>query len=121
VTITTDLSGGRADPSAADHPSNSADTVVAAGGGSADDFAVRTPTQRLRLTVQHPAVGVRVVAVDGELDLHTAPLLDACVREQLAAVPTNLTGTESGTGERNHRLGLVCVAEPGRGKGTTGW
>jgi hypothetical protein len=47
-------------------------------------------TQRLGLRVQHPAVGVCVVVVVGELDLLTAPLLDACVREQLAAAPTNL-------------------------------
>jgi len=87
VTITTDLSGGRADPSAADHPT---DSTVAAGGGSGDDLALRIATQRLGLTVQHPAVGVRVVAVAGELDMLTAPLLDACVREQLAAVPTDL-------------------------------
>ncbi len=90
MTITIDLSGRRADPSAVDHPTNSADTAVAAGDGSADDFALRTPTQRLRLTVQHPAVGVCVVAVARELDMLTAPLLDACVREQLAAVPTDL-------------------------------
>ena len=87
TTITTDLSGGRADPSAADHP---ADSAVAAGGGSGDDVALRIATRRLGLSVQHPAVGVCVVAVAGELDMLTAPLLDACVREQLATVPTDL-------------------------------
>ncbi len=42
------------------------------------------------LTVQHPAVGVCVVTVDGELDMVTAPLLEACLREQLATGPTHL-------------------------------
>lgn len=31
-----------------------------------------------------------MVAVDGELDMLTAPLLDTCIRDQLAAVPTHL-------------------------------
>jgi len=31
-----------------------------------------------------------VVTVDGELDMLTAPLLDACIRQQFAAVPTHL-------------------------------
>ncbi|PZS22767.1 MAG: anti-anti-sigma factor [Pseudonocardiales bacterium] len=42
------------------------------------------------LTVQHAAVGVCVVTVDGELDMVTAPLLEACLREQLATGPTHL-------------------------------
>jgi hypothetical protein len=61
MTITTDLSGGRADPSVVDHTTNSADSAVVAGGGSADDLALRMATQRLGLRVQHPAVGVCVV------------------------------------------------------------
>jgi anti-sigma B factor antagonist len=89
-------------------------------------------TQRLGLRVQHPAVGVCVVAVAGELDLLTAPLLDACVREQLAAAPTNLIldlqavrflgasglscllrareGVQQTTGVRLHLAGLVTRA-----------
>jgi anti-sigma B factor antagonist len=89
-------------------------------------------TQRLGLSVQHPAVGVCVVAVAGELDLLTAPLLDACVREQLAAAPTNLIldlqavrflgasglscllrareGVQQTTGVRLHIAGLVTRA-----------
>jgi anti-sigma B factor antagonist len=89
-------------------------------------------TQRLGLSVQHPAVGVCVVAVAGELDLLTAPLLDACVREQLAAAPTNLIldlqavrflgasglscllrareGVQQTTGVRLHLAGLVTRA-----------
>ncbi|MGH3783071.1 MAG: anti-sigma factor antagonist [Pseudonocardiaceae bacterium] len=49
-----------------------------------------TPGQLLGLTVQQPTVGVCVVAVDGELDALTTPLLEACLREQLAASPAHL-------------------------------
>jgi anti-sigma B factor antagonist len=90
MAITTDLSGGRADLAAVDHPTSSADSAVAAGDGSADGFALRTATQRLGLSVQHPAVGVCVVAVAGELDMLTAPLFEGCVHQQLAAAPTDL-------------------------------
>jgi anti-sigma B factor antagonist len=40
--------------------------------------------------VRYPAPGVCVVVVDGELDMLTAPLLEACVREQLAEVLIHL-------------------------------
>jgi anti-sigma B factor antagonist len=89
MTTTTDLSGGRANLCAADHPTNSADSAVPAGG-SADGVALRIAAQRLGLSMQHPALGVCVVVVDGELDMLTAPLLDACVGQQLATAPTNL-------------------------------
>jgi anti-anti-sigma factor len=49
-----------------------------------------SPTPPFGLTVHHPTVGVCVVAVTGELDVRSAPLLDACVREQLAATPAHL-------------------------------
>lgn len=49
-----------------------------------------TPAQLFGLTVRRPAVGVCVVAVVGELDMLTASLLEACLREQLAAVPPHL-------------------------------
>ncbi len=57
---------------------------------AADDPASCTSDPLLGLTVQHPAVGVCVVAVDGELDMVTAPLLEACLRDQLATDPTHL-------------------------------
>lgn len=44
----------------------------------------------LELTVQHPSVGICVVTVDGELDMLTTPMLDTCLREQLAAAPPHL-------------------------------
>ncbi len=71
----------------ADHTITSSDTVTWAGP---DGLLPYTPTQRLELTVAHPGPGVCVVTVNGELDLLTAPLLDACVREQLAARPLHL-------------------------------
>lgn len=66
----------------ADHPT--------ASDRPADDYQWATPDDLLRLTVQHPAVGVCVVTVDGELDTLSVPLLDACVDEQIAAAPTVL-------------------------------
>ena len=49
-----------------------------------------TSAQLFGLTVRRPAVGVCVVAVVGELDILTASLLEACIREQLTAGPTHL-------------------------------
>ena len=46
--------------------------------------------QLLELTVQQPSAGVCVVTVNGELDMLTVPMLDACVRQQLAAAPAHL-------------------------------
>lgn len=37
-----------------------------------------------------PTLGMCVVTVDGELDMLTAPLLDTCIRDQLADVPQHL-------------------------------
>jgi anti-anti-sigma factor len=49
-----------------------------------------TPAQMLGLTLHHPSSGVSVVAVNGELDMLTAPLLGTCVRQQLATTPAHL-------------------------------
>lgn len=54
------------------------------------DLAVRVGTDLLGLVVQQRANGIRVLAVDGELDSLTAPLLGACLREQFAANPVHL-------------------------------
>ncbi|MEO7194462.1 MAG: STAS domain-containing protein [Pseudonocardiaceae bacterium] len=52
------------------------------------DLTRRTPRQLLWLSVRHRDPGVLVVAVSGDLDMLTAPLLDECLREQLSgAVP----------------------------------
>ena len=68
-----DALGGQADPPAADDPPS-----------------LCTSDPLLGLTVEHPAVGVCVVTVDGELDMVTAPLLEACLSEQLATDPRHL-------------------------------
>jgi len=79
VMTTKDALGGQADPPAADD--RAADPSGVAASAS---------EPLLGLTVQRPAVGMCVVTVDGELDMVTAPLLEACLREQLAAGPTHL-------------------------------
>ncbi len=76
---TKDALGGQPDPPAADD--RTADRSGTAASAS---------EPLLGLTVQHPAVGVCVVTVDGELDMVTAPLLEACLDEQLATGPTHL-------------------------------
>lgn len=87
---TADSPGGRANSSVSYHPSTSSSGTAASAGNGSDRVTSCTPDQLLRLTVACPAVGVCVVAVDGELDMLTAPLLDTCIRDQLAAVPTHL-------------------------------
>jgi anti-anti-sigma factor len=54
------------------------------------DTELITLNPSLNLTLYRPTVGMRVVAVNGELDLASTPLLDACVRDQLAAAPAHL-------------------------------
>lgn len=88
---TKDASSERADPPAADdHTTSPSGTAASAVGGLADDSALCTSGPIFGLTVQHPAVGVCVVTVAGELDMATAPLLEAFLREQFATSPTHL-------------------------------
>ncbi|HWR49268.1 MAG TPA: STAS domain-containing protein [Pseudonocardiaceae bacterium] len=83
-------SGEPADPPAAAHTTSPPRTAAPAGNGSDGDPTPGISDQLLRLTVAHPTVGTCVVTVDGELDMLTAPLLDTCIRHQLAAVPKHL-------------------------------
>ena len=76
MTCAPNLSGEGEDLPATDHRNG-----TAGPGTSAQLFGV---------TVRRPVVGVHVVAVAGELDILTASLLEACIHEQLAAVPTHL-------------------------------
>lgn len=46
--------------------------------------------QLLDPTVRQPSTAVCVVTVKGELNMLTAPLLDRCIRQQLAAAPAHL-------------------------------
>jgi anti-sigma B factor antagonist len=62
--------------------------------------------------VAHPGLGVCVVTVNGELDLLTAPLLDACVREQLAACPLHLVLNLQPVRFLSAR-GLTCLQQAG--------
>ncbi|MGH3694047.1 MAG: STAS domain-containing protein [Pseudonocardiaceae bacterium] len=88
---TKDAPDAQADPPAAhDHTTDLPHPAAATDDGPADDPALCTSDPLLGLTVEHPAVEVRVVTVDGELDMITAPLLEACLRKQLATDPTHL-------------------------------
>jgi len=58
--------------------------------GPADGAELGTHEDLLGLTVQHPAAGVCVVTVEGELDTLSVPLFDARVGEQVAAAPPHL-------------------------------
>ncbi len=64
--------------------------MTMAEDGLPNERTLTTPKQVLGLTVQHPTVGVCVVAMAGELDMLTAPLLDACLRQQFATAPAHL-------------------------------
>lgn len=55
-----------------------------------DDSTAYSPDTLFNLTVEHPAVGVCLVVADGELDVLTVPLLERCLRDQLAAIPRHL-------------------------------
>lgn len=54
------------------------------------DTELVSPIPPFGLTVYHPTLGICVLAVTGELDVVSVPLLDTCVREQLAATPAHL-------------------------------
>lgn len=81
VTTAEHSSGGLAAMPGHDDLTSPSDTTAAVGDGS---------TPLLELAVQYPSTGVCVATVGGELDMFTAPLLDTCVRQQLAATPTHL-------------------------------
>lgn len=88
---TKDAPDAQADPpTARDHTTDSPYPAAATDDGPADDPAQCTSDPLLGLTVEHPIGKVCMVMVDGELDMVTAPLLEACLRKQLATDPTHL-------------------------------
>ena len=74
-------------PATPDHP---AVTAIRPADGALDGLATSTSAELLGLAVRYPAPGVCVVVVDGEVDMLTAPLLEARIHEQLAAAPHHL-------------------------------
>jgi anti-sigma B factor antagonist len=91
VATAKDSRGEWADPAPADDLTDSPDpTVMPDASGAADEVSVCVGTDLLGLAIQRPANGVCVLAVNGELDVLTAPLLGACLREQVAAAPAHL-------------------------------
>lgn len=90
MATTTDPSRGRVNPAIVDHSTSALDTASPVNGGSVDGLTHCMLGELLELTVRHPDLGVCVVAVKGEVDMLSAPMLEACVREQLAAAPAHL-------------------------------
>ena len=70
-------------PSADDSSTSLAGTGALAAGELTEDAAFPGLSESLGLTVEHPATGVCVMTVHGELDMVTTPLLEICLREQL--------------------------------------
>ena len=73
---------------------NDAAGLSGAADSIADDTTEDSPpdagSELLALTVERPTSGVCVVTVDGEVDMLTAPMLEACLRERLSTAPRHL-------------------------------
>jgi anti-anti-sigma factor len=54
------------------------------------DTELTTLNPAFGVTLHYPTVGICVVAVHGDLDMLTTPVLRACVRDQLTAAPAHL-------------------------------
>ena len=81
----------RVDASTADHLAESLDIAISSDSGQpTGDVSVCVGSDLLGLVVQQLPNGVRVLIVDGEVDALTAPLLGACLSEQVAAAPAHL-------------------------------
>jgi anti-sigma B factor antagonist len=84
-------------PSEVPHPPGAANKATGLSGtaDSVADDTTEDPTpeagsELLALTVERPTSGVCVVTVGGELDMLTAPMLEACLEEQLSTAPRHL-------------------------------
>ena len=73
-----------------DQLTDSADATMSGIKWSGDEFTLSDLAQPLTLSVGNPATGVCVITVEGGLDMLTTPLLDACLRQQLATNPAHL-------------------------------
>lgn len=65
-------------------------TAAPKTGHTAQDAPLNCGSELLELTVERPAIGVRVVTVGGELDMLTAPALAECLQQQLSTNPSHL-------------------------------
>ncbi|MGH3857363.1 MAG: STAS domain-containing protein [Pseudonocardiaceae bacterium] len=83
------------------------------------DLTRRKPRQLLWMSVQDQTPELRVVAVSGDLDMLTAPLLDECLREQLNdAIPRLVVDLEGV--EFLGACGLRCLLQARELAETTG-
>jgi anti-sigma B factor antagonist len=73
-----------------DAPGAPADPAFLAGPSGVEDPGSATVDPLLQLSTQHPAGGICVVTVGGELDMLTAPLLETYITDQLATAPAHL-------------------------------
>jgi stage II sporulation protein AA (anti-sigma F factor antagonist) len=91
VVTAKDPSNEHAEPPAADdHSTDLSATAAVDAAGPIKDPAFNVASELLSLTVEHPTNGVCVITVDGELDMVTVPLLEACLCEQLCTNPRHL-------------------------------
>jgi anti-sigma B factor antagonist len=77
-------------PNPDDDWSGPPDTATSAASTAAGDVPPDAASELLGLTVTHPAGGVCVVTVAGELDMYTTPLLETCLQDQLRTRPDHL-------------------------------
>jgi anti-sigma B factor antagonist len=107
MTITKDPPSDYTDPPAADDHSTSLPGPAASPGiGPVQDFTFES----LRLTIEYPINGVCVITIGGELDMLTAPALQACLQQQLSTSPSHLVVDLQGVSFLDSK-GLNCLLQ----------
>lgn len=96
--------------SADNDPPRLSNTAASKTGNTPDDTPLNGVSELLQLTVQRPAIGVCVVTVGGELDMLTAPALQACIQQQLSTNPSHLVLDLQGVSFLDSK-GLNCLLQ----------
>ncbi len=105
-------------PSADNDPIRLPSAAASQAGGTAQNTPLNAGSESLELTVEHPASGVCVVTVGGELDMFTAPALAACLEQQLATNPSHLVFDLQGVSFLDSK-GLNCLLQAREATHTT--